>query len=132
MHYRGHDNLLSLKLLLPDIGTRCLDVQKAGMGVTKPISLVPLFFQFYKIIKILLISELRWHLANMNELNMNELKNLTNAFAWSKIFLTGKLTNGPDSKVHGANMGRTWVLSAPDGPHVGPHEPCYKGGLDSE
>ena len=25
-----------------------------------------------------------------------------------------------DSKVHGANMGPTWVLSAPDGPHVGP------------
>ena len=26
----------------------------------------------------------------------------------------------PDSKVHGANMGPTWVLSAPDGPHVVP------------
>ena len=26
----------------------------------------------------------------------------------------------PDSKVHVANMGLTWVLSAPDGPHVGP------------
>ena len=26
----------------------------------------------------------------------------------------------PDSKVHGANMGSTWVLSVPDGPHVGP------------
>ena len=26
----------------------------------------------------------------------------------------------PDSKVHGANMGPTWVLSAPDGPHFGP------------
>ena len=25
----------------------------------------------------------------------------------------------PDSKVLGANMGPTWVLSAPDGPHVG-------------
>ena len=25
----------------------------------------------------------------------------------------------PDSKVHVANMGPTWVLSAPDGPHVG-------------
>ena len=25
-----------------------------------------------------------------------------------------------DSKVHEANMGPTWVLSAPDGPHVGP------------
>ena len=26
----------------------------------------------------------------------------------------------PNSKVHGTNMGPTWVLSAPDGPHVGP------------
>ena len=26
----------------------------------------------------------------------------------------------PDSKVHGVNMGPTWVLSAPRGPHVGP------------
>ena len=25
-----------------------------------------------------------------------------------------------DNKVHWANMGPTWVLSAPDGPHVGP------------
>ena len=26
----------------------------------------------------------------------------------------------PDSKVHRANMGTNWVLSAPGGPHVGP------------
>ena len=26
----------------------------------------------------------------------------------------------PDSKLHEANMGPTWILSAPDGPHVGP------------
>ena len=26
----------------------------------------------------------------------------------------------PDSKDHGTNMGPTWVLSAPDRPHVGP------------
>ena len=25
----------------------------------------------------------------------------------------------PDNKVYGANMGPTWVLSAPGGPHVG-------------
>ena len=25
----------------------------------------------------------------------------------------------PDSKVHGANMGPTWVLSASVGPHIG-------------
>ena len=29
-------------------------------------------------------------------------------------------SNFPDSKVHGANMGPTWVLSSPGGPHVGP------------
>ena len=31
-----------------------------------------------------------------------------------------KLRYIPDSKVHGAQMGPTWVLSAPGGPHVGP------------
>ena len=31
-----------------------------------------------------------------------------------------KYEDCPDSKVHGANMVPTWVLSAPDGPHVGP------------
>ena len=30
------------------------------------------------------------------------------------------LYDTPDSKIHGANMGPTWVLSAPDGPHVCP------------
>ena len=40
--------------------------------------------------------------------------------------VTSLSTNGkacwhyPDSKVHGANMGPNWVLSAPVGPHVGP------------
>ena len=33
----------------------------------------------------------------------------------------------PDSKVHGVNMGPTWVLSAPDGSPCWPHEPCYQG-----
>ena len=28
--------------------------------------------------------------------------------------------NTSQIKIHGANMGPTWVLSAPDGPHVGP------------
>ena len=30
------------------------------------------------------------------------------------------LRRAPDSKVHGANMGPTWVLSSPGGPPVGP------------
>ena len=29
-------------------------------------------------------------------------------------------SQNPDNKVHEAHMGPTWVLSAPDGPHVGP------------
>ena len=33
------------------------------------------------------------------------------------------------SKVHGTNMGPTWVLSAPDGPHVGPMNLAIKGML---
>ena len=32
----------------------------------------------------------------------------------------------PDSKFHGASMGPTWVLSAPDGPHVGPMNPAIR------
>ena len=34
--------------------------------------------------------------------------------------VTNQRQHCPDSKVHGANMGPTWVLSAPDGPHVDP------------
>ena len=33
----------------------------------------------------------------------------------------------PDSKEHGANMGPTWVLSAPDEPHVGPMDLAIRG-----
>ena len=36
------------------------------------------------------------------------------------LFIWTHYVTSPDSKVHGANMGPTWVLSAPDGPHVGP------------
>ena len=32
-----------------------------------------------------------------------------------------------DSKIHGANMGPTWVLSVPDGPHVGPMNLAIRG-----
>ena len=44
---------------------------------------------------------------------------------WPKLFPTNavKISNrfhcvDLDNKLHGANMGTTWVLSAPDGPHV--------------
>ena len=39
-----------------------------------------------------------------------------NQSCWCRSQLREKY---PDNKVHGANMRPTWVLSAPDGPHVG-------------
>ena len=35
----------------------------------------------------------------------------------------------PDSKVHADNMGPTWVLSAPDGPHAGPMNLAIRVGI---
>ena len=40
-----------------------------------------------------------------------------------------KINAVPDSKVHGANMGPTWILSAPGGPHVGLMNFAIWGGL---
>ena len=36
----------------------------------------------------------------------------------------------PDIKVHGANIGPTWVLSAPDGRHVGPMNFAIRDAMD--
>ena len=49
--------------------------------------------------------------------NMLFSYNLENAQALTQYLCD---QNIPDSKVHGANMGPTWVLPAPDGPRVGP------------
>ena len=45
-----------------------------------------------------------------------------NNFFWTVKFLLKfyHCRNYPDSKDHGANMGPTWVLLAPSGPHVDP------------
>ena len=52
------------------------------------------------------------------------LQNGGNVLAVQSMSTSGKRTSHwltfPDSKVQGVNMGPTWVLSAPDGPHVGP------------
>ena len=49
---------------------------------------------------------------------------LLSGFIWILLttlcyFLNLRPINNPDSKIHGANMGPTWVLMAPGGPHVG-------------
>ena len=49
------------------------------------------------------------------------------AYQWDNNILD--LKKFPDSKVHGANMGPIWVLSAPGGPHVGPMNLAIRGAL---
>ena len=40
--------------------------------------------------------------------------------------ITTMIQSNPDSKVHGANLGPTWVLLAPHGLHVGPMNLAFK------
>ena len=50
-----------------------------------------------------------------------KIKLTTTTSQWMLFNSVLSMPNGhPDSKVHGANMGPTCVLSAPGGPHVGP------------
>ena len=44
---------------------------------------------------------------------------LWGVFCELKVWSVFQISN-PDRKIHVANMGPTWVLSAPGGPHVGP------------
>ena len=49
-------------------------------------------------------------------------------YPW-QLVITPAVTPGhrsPYNKVHGVNMGSTWVLSAPDGPHVGPMNLAFR------
>ena len=39
---------------------------------------------------------------------------------WQETHISAILILNTDSKVHGAKMRSTWVLSGPEGPHVGP------------
>ena len=43
---------------------------------------------------------------------------------WPIWIITVSDNGFPDSKIHGANMGPTWVLVSPCGPHVGPMNPA--------
>ena len=47
------------------------------------------------------------------------------------LFRTVDTDSIPDSKIHGVNMGPTWVLSALDGPHVGPMNLAVRDGASA-
>ena len=62
---------------------------------------------------------LLWYLPNVW---LGLISRTTSWISWPRNFVMQweEMLRYPDSKVHGANMGPTWVLSAPDGPHIGP------------
>ena len=43
--------------------------------------------------------------------------------------IPGIVSQNPDNKIHWANIGPTWVLSAPDGPYVGPMNLVTREGI---
>ena len=55
-------------------------------------------------------------------------------WSWLKtrLFVSHLCKNTPDSKIHGANMWPTWVLSAPDGLHVDPMHLAIRDTMCSE
>ena len=58
----------------------------------------------------------------MSELRSETLPLLPTSLDCQVVLLLAALSKKTfwDSKIYGANMGSTWVLEAPDGPHVGP------------
>ena len=72
-----------------------------------------------------LVQERRNSIANALELHLSVADPLIYLYKETSLYpsVFGSMpiqgSDGPDSKVHGANMWPTWVLSAPDGPHVG-------------
>ena len=58
-----------------------------------------------------------WVCKNMTQGTYDQMISLAVQFT---SVSTAVIWNIPDSKVHGTNMGPTWVLPAPDGPRVGP------------
>ena len=56
----------------------------------------------------------------MNRRNIDYFETNNNSIIPESNIVDNKPNMYPGSKVHGAKMGPTWVLSAPDGPHVGP------------
>ena len=76
-----------------------------------------------------IVNQLVWYIIDTsNEIRyyivLIKINNIFLGNVYENVFasmsIDASLCGYPDSKVHGANMGPTWVLPAPDGPHVGP------------
>ena len=63
-----------------------------------------------------------WLYSEPNAITKWKICSLSN---WQKF--KASIGRVPDNKVHGANMGPTWVLSAPDGPHIGSRNLAIRG-----
>ena len=58
--------------------------------------------------------------------NLKTAITISGQMVFNPIFVREISQNFPDSKVHGAHLGPTWVLSAPGGTHVGPIDLAFR------
>ena len=63
---------------------------------------------------------LHWYLSLQMKIDYIVSFNFNKSSVVFEFLLILTLFHFPDSKIHGANMGPTWVLSSPGGPHDGP------------
>ena len=66
---------------------------------------------------------------NVHEYPFSDCLIYTTGSAGDIPFASGSFNNLLDQMDHGANMGPIWVLSAPDGTHVGPMNLAIRGSL---
>ena len=71
-------------------------------------------------------TQTHWLFEHVFYSNILQLTVISNSFS-KHLTESFKITDDPDSKVHGANMGPIWVLSAPGGSHVGPINLAIRG-----
>ena len=86
------------------------------ISIISSIILLPLYLSFLPLLILLSMLSKHWNFA------VSYVDHVLSDVLANTITV---ITNNPNSKVHGANMGPTWV--GPKWAPCWPHEPCYQG-----
>ena len=94
---------------------------RCNLGVDKLFN--PTFYRACDYISILGLNLNRvskWGPSSASETHISLWLAISNLNQFTHPLRKSRSKTSPDSNVHGANMGPTWVLSSPGGPRVGP------------
>ena len=84
--------------------------------------------EWYENIKQIYSIEHRLYIMKIEYFGISTIEYYWNGIRWRNHLLKRSHQVTPDSKVRVANMGPTWVLAAPGGPHVGPMNLAIRDG----